>query len=782
MTLDPKHEDTPASETTGAFGKETDLKLSPIASDPIQEEALAKKIELLNSLDELTSVTSYLRRVGACSVNFKTAKVEEIVNGYPKRIGTIRFGSDGTVVTKGEVAPPSDAEAEAIKRAFVGRTFPQITSLVAIGDPPPNVDLDDANTFVFTDFEGRIVMVQTRYNNRDGSKGFQSYTRWTDGVWRAMEPDNLPFFGLSGWQEHSTLFIHEGAGKAARLKRLVEGREPADKFPWLEEMRHGHHVAWIGGVFAIERSDWPTLANKPWKRIVVIADNDAIGIEAAAKVAKEFSGNVSIVTFDQRFPIGCDCADEWPETLFDEGGHYTGPTMDDCLRPAMQATREADREEGQRGRSPSFIVREFAERVGFTVIPPTFFFRDRPSRTYTADEFNALTAPFSHAPKSTASKLLTQITCQHERLQYDCAHEPGPLVVDGRRDWNVFQPTRVKPAQGSAAPWEQFLSHLFPIEAERDEVKKWLATLIAMPAVRMRYGLLLISEKQGVGKNTLEHVLNPLIGRENVSYPTEQDITDSQFNDWLARKRLIFVAEIYSGASRAAYDKMKSVITDDAARINEKNVKPYTLANWATVIACSNSMAALHLDSTDRRWFVPVVTEREQPAEYWNDLYGWLHGSGFGIVLRWAQEYVSGGNHVRTGDRAPSSARKEIIVEASRSEGQALAHGLAEHMRDWPAPVILRISDVRRWIAVQRGFVRAGEPDLSERRLEKPATIIAAMKSVPGVTVWADKLRPKFGATREAVIMNFQPEGGAGWPDLKERLTTIEGINADEPL
>jgi hypothetical protein len=143
---------------------------------------------------------------------------------------------------------------------------------------------------------------------------------------------------------------------------------------------------------------------------------------------------------------------------------------------------------------------------------------------------------------------------------------------------------------------------------------------------------------------------------------------------------------------------------------------------------------------------------------------------------------VKGGNHVQTGDRAPGSARKEQIVEGSRSEGQNLANALAEHLRDWPEPVILRIGDIRGWIAVHRGFVRGGDPDLGERRLEKPATILAAMKAVDGITVWADKMRPKFGATREAVVMNFRPEEGAGWPDIKSRLTTIEGVNADAPF
>lgn len=747
------------------------------ATPSVQTEA-PTRIGSITDLDDIPAVAAYLRRVGARAVNFRSAKVEEVVNGYPRRVGSILFAADGTVTVRGEVEAATPEEAAAICAGFATVSFPKLTTLTAIGNPPSGVDINDPKVFVCHDFDGQIVMVQKRYERQDGGKGFLTYTYWSDGRWREMEPDALPFFGLPGWQDHSTLFLHEGAGAAARVKRILANEERAD-FPWREEMRWGHHVGWLGGVFAVEKSDWAALASKNWKRVVIVADNDQDGMIAAHRVARHFSGDIATATFDQRFKEGFDCGDDWPAELFEDGGAYIGPTLDDCLRSAMQATEERELEDGQRGRPPSHITRAFAERVALTIIPPTFIFRDRPSRAYSADEFNALTAPFSHAPLRTAAKLLGQITCQHERLQYDCAHEPGPLVVDGRRDWNVFQPTRVKPIKGDAGPWLDFLAHLTPDNVERELMMKWLATLIALPRIRMRYGLLLISTTQGVGKNTLAHALTPLIGADNVSFPSEQAVVESQFNDWLARKRLVFVAEIYSGTSRAAYDKMKSVVTDDTCTINEKRVKPYKLANWATVIACSNSLAAFHLDKEDRRWFVPTVSDQVKPREWWNDLYRWLRGDGSGIILRWAQDYVKGGNYVQTGDRAPGSARKELIVEGSRSEGQNLANSLAEHLRDWPEPVILRITDVRRWIAVHRGFVRGGEADLGERRLEKPATILAAMKAVDGITVWADKMRPKFGATREAVVMNFRPDEGAGWPEIKSRLTTIEGVQAD---
>jgi hypothetical protein len=80
-------------------------------------------------------------------------------------------------------------------------------------------------------------------------------------------------------------------------------------------------------------------------------------------------------------------------------------------------------------------------------------------------------------------------------------------------------------------------------------VLKWCATLIARPSIRMGYGLLLISEQQGIGKTTLgAHILAPLVGLHNTSFPGENDIT-SAFNEWVAHKRLAVISEIYSGSS-----------------------------------------------------------------------------------------------------------------------------------------------------------------------------------------------------------------------------------------
>ena len=96
----------------------------------------------------------------------------------------------------------------------------------------------------------------------------------------------------------------------------------------------------------------------------------------------------------------------------------------------------------------------------------------------------------------------------------------------------------------------------------------------------------------------------PLIGDWNVSVPSEKEIVDSSFNSWIAHKRLAIVHEIYAGHSLTAYNRLKSVITDKEVRVNKKFIPEYEIEVAIHVFACSNSLRALKLDDTDRRWLV----------------------------------------------------------------------------------------------------------------------------------------------------------------------------------
>jgi hypothetical protein len=248
---------------------------------------------------------------------------------------------------------------------------------------------------------------------------------------------------------------------------------------------------------------------------------------------------------------------------------------------------------------------------------------------------------------------------------------------------NTWVPSDIRPKEGDAKPFLDFMARLIPDEADRAHALRWLATLIAKPEVHMSYALLLVSETQGVGKTTLgEKILAPLVGLHNTSFPTEKQVTDSVFNSWAVHKRLAVVNEIYAGKSKKAYDNLKSYITDGRLSVEEKYQKSYDVTNWVHIFACSNSLHALRLVHEDRRWFIPRVTEEKQQPEYWVELNRWLQHEGLPVIASWAREFIQKEGAVVTGAHAPWSKAKQDMIEEGMSPGEHFVAEVLDRVRE----------------------------------------------------------------------------------------------------
>jgi hypothetical protein len=237
---------------------------------------------------------------------------------------------------------------------------------------------------------------------------------------------------------------------------------------------------------------------------------------------------------------------------------------------------------------------------------------------------------------------------------------------------------------------------MFPLENDRTEVMRWCATLIERLDIKMRYGILLCSEEQGVGKTTLGlHILRPLVGETNVSLPSAGDIVDSHFTDWKAHCRLVMINEIYEGQSTKAYDKLKEVITEDHISVVRKYMEKYDTENWVHVLACSNHKNALKLPDEDRRWFVPLVTEDKRNQQYWEEFYGWLNNKGLGIIKQWAIDWLKDNKPVHTGATPPNSGAKAEMIKEGMSRGQLLVYDwLERHLNGYNGVKDVVITDM----------------------------------------------------------------------------------------
>ena len=318
------------------------------------------------------------------------------------------------------------------------------------------------------------------------------------------------------------------------------------------------------------------------------------------------------------------------------------------------------------------------------------------------------------------------------------------------------------------------MEKLIPGEGDRKELLRWCATLIALPAVRIKYAVLLVSKTQGVGKGTLAYILSMLVGRHNTSWPTSTTIADSAFNGWVAHKRLAVIDEMYTGRSRKAYDRFKSIITEDEVTINRKNVEEYTTDNYVHILASSNSMRALHIDDDDRRWFVPRVTEKLQEQEYWIDLRSWLAVGGLGIILSWARKFVGDdpGAAIVTGAHAPDSGRKKDVITESRAAGQDYAIEFAALVLAREEPTVISVNSFREAVAIRR------ERDRTLNHLESASTLRDALEAgglLPPERGEKEDRTQRFRVNGELsyVVANFLIEAGVSWEELKKHYVEV---------
>lgn len=659
----------------------------------------------IKSLSDIKSIANYLQRIGAEPRSLSSAVVKEQSGKYWTDVATIRFSKKGEITVSDLQFGPTELEAASIAEECAKVEWPTMKPIDRIVNAPAMIkNADPKDIYEFRNEENKIVFIQVRIE-QDGSKSYVPWTYFSDDEWRCTEPEGqLPLYGIETIKDNTTIFIHEGAKAAKYVQWMVSGetREARDALkahPWGQQFIGAAHVGWVGGALAPYRTDWAVLRKLGIKRAYIIADNDEAGRSAVPAISHNMRVPTFMIQFTDEFPVAFDLADPFPESMFKENDgvrFYTGPAFRECLHPATWATDQIPNPEGK-GR-PITVLRDcFKGLWAYIEEIDMFVCTEMPDIMRSEQILNKMLAPFSHVAE-TSRLILKAYQGRSTRVCYRPDHDGLVVTFRGSSAINLHIPCQIPSIQGDPKPFLDFIDYLFVHKKEAEEALRWVATLIARPDMRMSYGLLLISEAQGVGKTTLgSSILAPLVGSQNVSYPSENDI-NADFNGWVAHKRLAVVNEIYSGSSWKAYNALKSVITDTDLTVNQKYMRQYEIENWCHVLACSNSMRALKMENDDRRWLYPEVTEVAWPKHKFVAFRKWLNSGGLSIIKAWAENFeAAGGQYVTPSERAPMTERKLEMIEGSRSEAQAEAAAIAETMKDADRPMAVLIKEVVGW-------------------------------------------------------------------------------------
>jgi len=627
---------------------------SPSQISPIQDSQAAK--------DYLARINAQFRSIFSASV-----VVESL--GYEKETANIRFDRQGNVKAPGDLAP-TDEEAKAIILEVSAMQFPHQVTLGALpnsGLPPIIKDAHSSDLYIFRTPKKQIRFIQVRVQLENGDKRYVPQTYWSDGLWRAAEPeDGLPIYNVDLAYKGARVFLHEGAKAARRAQELAE----EGNHPWSSYLATGVHLGWIGGAHHLGRNRWSELTNAAGE-VIIIPDNDFIGSYSVAKIAERFRCPTYFIQLDARWPKAWDVADPMPDSFFSSDNLYQGPELDDLMQCCNRATEELGE---VRGRQVFAVREEFA--ANWVRIQNLRHYANlaKPEITLDKEQFNILVRPYSDVADTAA--LLAKVSgniC--DKVTFMPNLPPGMVSVDGDLCLNQYIDRRIKPLKGgdTSAFWE-FLDYLIPSPEERHQVVRWMATLYAKPEVRIGYGLLLLSKMHGVGKSALLDMIAALVGKRHTSFPGDA-MVQSDFNGWVVNKRLVVVHEIYAGQNWKTYNRLKSLITDEYLEANNKHMVNYTLPNWSHYAAASNSLEALRIEHDDRRWYVPRLSN--WLYHDYDGLYRFIKSGGLRYLAR---ELLALDDFIKPGEHAPRTQAKSDLIEQSMPADERMVLMLCERL------------------------------------------------------------------------------------------------------
>lgn len=207
----------------------------------------------------------------------------------------------------------------------------------------------------------------------------------------------------------------------------------------------------------------------------------------------------------------------------------------------------------------------------------------------------------------------------------------GWIERPGCTIFNLYRPPTIVPKRASAEPWLGLIRRLFQDDAEH--VIHWLAHRVQRPQEKINHALVL-GGAQGIGKDTLLHPVKQAVGPWNFAEVSPQQLI-GRFNGFLKSVicRVNEARDLGDVDRFAFYDHLKSYTAapPDVLRVDEKNLREYSVPNVVGVIITSNHKAdGIYLPADDRRHFVAWsnLVKEDFTEDFWTDLWCWYDTEG----------------------------------------------------------------------------------------------------------------------------------------------------------
>ena len=191
---------------------------------------------------------------------------------------------------------------------------------------------------------------------------------------------------------------------------------------------------------------------------------------------------------------------------------------------------------------------------------------------------------------------------KHDDLDY--VPGEGDITEDGKI--NMWSGWGVAPMEGDPQPFLDLVRNLCHARGEcRPKFERyliqWLAFQIQNPGVKIPICLQIASTVEGTGKGLLGQTAAKIFGDNFFAVTT--DALENRFNGWAKGRQFLFCDEIDLAGDRKLAGKMRNLISEKTAYIEDKGQPAINYESRLNVYIATNKCSALHMGEYDRRQF-----------------------------------------------------------------------------------------------------------------------------------------------------------------------------------
>jgi hypothetical protein len=286
--------------------------------------------------------------------------------------------------------------------------------------------------------------------------------------------------------------------------------------------------------------------------------------------------------------------------------------------------------------------------------------------------------------------------------------EGGWIMHSGARCLNLYRPPSLELGDARRVqPWLDHICKVYPEDS--DQIIMWVAHRVQKPQEKINHALV-IGGRQGIGKDTIFEPVKQAVGPWNFAEVGPHNVL-GRFNPWV-KSVIIRVSEARDLGDTdryAFYERIKTLTAapPDTLRVDEKNLREYSIPNLTGVIMTTNQVDGVFLPAEDRRHYVAWsdLTKEDFPFGYWNDLYAWLAGEGAANVATYLSRVDLSGFDPKSPPRRTEAWQR--IVDSGRAPEDADLADIIEILGEPNALTLAQLSDIatsdfRRWLDDRR--------------------------------------------------------------------------------